>query len=185
MATSPRPDDARTTRRSGSRGTRSLYSFHLIAGLGVLRLTFGGIVPVSKMEQTLHRDAKNAVISRWLQTAVVEYPAKRHSVNYSPDVALETADDELVIPAELLRDPVRLRRVSHCSPRCVQLYEIHLARVTPSLSERAYHRILLRGRHRRIDRGEGSTRVYACTKDLQGQCKLPTKRAAIAPKHQS
>jgi hypothetical protein len=45
-------------------GTRMLYSVHRIAGLGVEKLMLGGMTPVSKMEQTFEREARNAVISK-------------------------------------------------------------------------------------------------------------------------
>lgn len=47
-------------------GTRMLYSFQRMAGLGVTMFTFGGMRPVSKIEQTFDSDARKAVISRWL-----------------------------------------------------------------------------------------------------------------------
>lgn len=69
----PEPDmdingfpDSGDGRGVGPVGTRRLYSSHLIAGFGVKRLTFGGIILCSKIEITFDNEAKNAVISVWL-----------------------------------------------------------------------------------------------------------------------
>jgi hypothetical protein len=51
-------------------GTCMLYSFQWIAGLGVTMFTFGGMRPVSKIEQTFDSDARKAVISRWLSRLI-------------------------------------------------------------------------------------------------------------------
>ena len=64
IATSAGRADERTLRLSTSAGTRKRYSSQWMAGFGVTKLTLGGMSPVSKMPQTLHRDAKKAVISR-------------------------------------------------------------------------------------------------------------------------
>lgn len=50
----------------GQVGTRRLWSFHLIAGLSVDRFTLGGMILCSKIERTLDREARKAVISVWL-----------------------------------------------------------------------------------------------------------------------
>jgi hypothetical protein len=54
----------------GNRQIRSTtfkrYSSHLMAGFFVVRFTFGGISPVSRMESTLLREVRNAVISECL-----------------------------------------------------------------------------------------------------------------------
>ena len=83
-----------------------------MAGFGLERLTLGGMSPVSKMPQTLQRDARNAVISRWLGKK--RYAATHNSGGKKglPNVAFDTTDEKLVISAEVATDPVRFRRVS-------------------------------------------------------------------------
>lgn len=54
-----------------SNGTRILYSSHFIAGLRVVRLTFGGITLCFRIETTFESEARKAVISVCLLQHVV------------------------------------------------------------------------------------------------------------------
>ena len=67
IAMSGRAVGDRALRGSGSKGTRKRYFFQFIAGFGMLRLTLGGMMPRSSAPQTLHREARNEVISKCLE----------------------------------------------------------------------------------------------------------------------
>ncbi len=66
IAMSGCPLEERTVSGSGSTGTRRRYCDHRMMGLGLERLTLGGMRPVFSIPHTLQSDAKNAVISRCL-----------------------------------------------------------------------------------------------------------------------
>jgi hypothetical protein len=115
----------RFSRGMTSVGARSRYSSHLMAGLGVVRFTVGGMSPVSKIERTLLRDARKAAISRWLGN-----DQNRASLGHVdvPDVAFHTPNQDVAITLEQRADPVRFRWVTAARPGRMKFKEINILR---------------------------------------------------------
>lgn len=79
------------------------------------KLTFGGMIPELKIPQTLARDAKNDVISRWLRKAERQNEVRQIVSQEKvclPNITLHTSYEEFIAFAELSANPICLSRIT-------------------------------------------------------------------------